>query len=156
MLGGYVFNVSFTTHHHQVGMAAPSCKNALGPLTFCTLRAEQAHATTSRKLFKQISPEADVDFFSPEADVGFVPPEEADVDSFFRLIVDSGSRAIYFSALYISACVSRRLLDTQKVTFSPRAAGTWCSQHRGLRFLGMPWTAASCALVVVSTPSDTM
>ena len=101
------FIFSFTTHH-QVGMAAPSCTKALGPLTFSTLRAEQAHATTSRKLFKQISPEADVDFFSPEADVGFVPPEEADVDSFFRLIVDSGSRAICFSALYISACASRR------------------------------------------------
>ena len=60
--GGIRFNFSFATHH-QVGMAAPSCKNALGPLTICTLRAEQAHATTSRKLFKQISPEADVDSF---------------------------------------------------------------------------------------------
>ena len=60
--GGIRFNFSFTTHH-QVGMAAPSCKNALGPLTICTLRAEQAHATTSRKLFKRISPEADVDSF---------------------------------------------------------------------------------------------
>ena len=57
------FNFSFTTHH-QVAMAAPSGTNALGPLTFCTLRAEQAHATTSRKLFKQISPEADVESFS--------------------------------------------------------------------------------------------
>ena len=134
--GGIRFNFSPTTHN-QVGMTAPSCTNALGPLTFFTLRAESAHAPTSRKLSKRISPEADVDFLR-------------------RVIVDSGARAICFSALYISACVRRRPLDTQKVTFSPRAAGTWCSQHRGLRCLGMPWTAASCALVVVSTPSDTM
>ena len=109
--GGVVrFNFSFNTHH-QVGMAAPSCAKALGPLTCCTLRAEQAHLTTSRTLFKTISPEADVDYF-------------------FRVIVDSGARAICFSALYTSACAARRYSVTQKVTlFSPRAAGTRCTQH---------------------------
>ena len=107
---GIRFIFSFTTHH-QVGKAAPSGTNALGPLTFRTLRAEEAHATTSRKLFKLISP-------------------EAGVESFFSLIVDSGARAIRFSALYISACASRRYAATQKVTFfCRRAAGTWCTQH---------------------------
>jgi hypothetical protein len=98
------FNFSFTTQH-QVGMATPSCATALGPLTFCTLRAEQAQTTTSRKLFKTISP-------------------EADGDSFVTLIFDSGARAICFSALYTSASASRRYPVVQNLTFLPLAAGT--------------------------------
>ena len=106
---GIRFNFSFTTHHHQVGMAAPSGTNALGPLTFRTIRTEEAHLTTSRKLFNSISP-------------------GADVDSFSTLIVDSGLEAMFFSALYIFTCASRRYLVTIKVTFALEAAGTWCTQ----------------------------